>query len=250
MQKLAPSSHHVVPGSLGGTGHSSNLVDDVACGRHSDFHQWATNRLPDQNIRLVAINSVGSDECIHPEVLEGVLTSVRIEPNELYVPEAFHQVLDQGAILKSMKALSFTVAHWTEELHHVRRTLLALTDGNKTFSPAKGGKGLNNHFLDFWSANGVPKGTGGVKKNVARGIQDLLEEKTNNKWTWVNSLENHVRLRLIACVKGGKSVKTSKFECAFIDIFKTHESKLQKIIEIRTEEQRKIWQEVFKYLPE
>lgn len=238
MRKLAPTSHHVVPVSLGGTDDDINLVDDVPCKRHSKFHEWADNRLIDQNLRMIAINSIGSEHCVHPHLLDGVLHSAFSDPTHLYVPTAFHQVLDRGAIVKSLRAVDFTIEHWRTELASVRAVLTTLLYEGEAFPTEDTDNVLQDKFLRFTSST-----------NIGEGMQELLGETIGNKRVWVNSLRGKVRRDLMTAAKSARPIKAHRRANEFIPLLEQHEDKLAGFIDRRIKEQRKVWGEIARYLP-
>ncbi len=209
------TDHHNVPGSLGGSDESINL-SRIEDGHHGDFHEWASNHLPCQLTRLLAIHAIGTEKPVEPDTLETVFQITTLKNwTKLYDRDAMHLVSEPTGLKHACKAAENNADHLLVELSDIRRTLQALTNGG--VFPVKNSLVLPK-ALDFFGVE--------TALDALRELHSEVDDEGN--LAWVKPMQEVTRQSIDDALNGRvKKRRLQKQRKAFIQILR----KQQKIVE-------------------
>lgn len=197
-QNVHGNIHHNVPQSRGGSNEDCNL-SEVAVLRHVDFHRlWASNRLPGDLVRLLAIHSLGSenpDHAFSPDQLSYICRATRNpDLSKTYRVHAVRNVSDPVGALLSLQSLENARTQLLEEMTWVRQTIAALGPDNATYP-------IRHHSLapEAMRFFDVPDTT-----KAALGI---LSERNMNTLSWSRPMLANVRESLLNVLRGKHSFR-------------------------------------------
>ena len=130
------AEHHNIPQSVGGS-HEEINITILPKSRHSDYHQWASNRAPCLLSRLMTLKTIGLDgKSVSPEDLDTLFQIVtRRDWNLLYEPFAVRNLIMPNAVRYARKVAEFSIQHLAEEREEISRVLKILRVTNPSVKP-------------------------------------------------------------------------------------------------------------------
>ncbi|MFA6259623.1 MAG: hypothetical protein WCX29_03385 [Candidatus Peribacteraceae bacterium] len=235
-QRLKRTAHHNIPTSIGGSDDPVNLVQDLGT-EHERYHEWGMNRAPCFNIRLAAINSIGSADCLSPASLRSILEITTMQRwQQLYMAGALRSVACPGAVERAIRSSDFQLTHWKEEELLIRKELHALLNG--AHYPVHNETRMLH--INVIQTVKTKQGT------LQQALRALLTERTpgrakkRGQYKWVNPMKPESRHALIEAVKTGTAVPTREHRNDFERILEKQLQKVQQYIMAKQTEHAKM----------
>lgn len=214
--------HHNIPRSRGGSHEEVNLTLMPEC-RHDGYHQWASNLTPCYALRMMALNSIGTEgKSLNSETLKTLFKiTMRRDWNLLYDPFAVRNLIMPKAIRYAEKVAENSIVHLEQERREIRRVLRLLTEANphRSKSPAL------KHALRFFDA-----------ETPGTAIERFCTERFDDELCWAKPMKQLTRKGLVDMAKHSDYVSMGRLE----------RSRIVEVLKIQlgfVERHRKEWQE-------
>ncbi len=192
------TEHHNIPQSVGGS-HEEVNITILPESRHSDYHQWASNRAPCLLSRLMTLKSIGIDgQSVSPEDLNILFQIVtRRDWNLLYEPFAVRNLIMPNAVKYARKVAEFSIQHLTEEREEIRRVLEILSATNPNIKPGD----FVRHYSKFFKSN-----------NPGDALEKLCTERHDDELCWTKPMQNETRRHIIILAKHMDMISLGKLD--------------------------------------